>query len=63
MATCKQCVSKVASTVGVKSFRTFPVISLYLLKYESLDNAIYSRALIGSAIMVYEPLYHALQIL
>ena len=33
-----------------------------IIKIESLDNAIYSTALIGLAIMVYEPLYHALQI-
>ena len=31
-------------------------ISLLLLKTESLDNAIYPRALIGLAIMVHEPL-------
>ena len=33
-----------------------------LLNTESLDNAIHSRALIGLTIMVYELLYHALQI-
>ena len=42
----------------IKAYETYQI----LLKTESLDNAIYSRALIGSAIMVYEPLYHDLQI-